>query len=171
MKANCPVCGKTQEADSLDNLKKLIKNCCKRGRVVKHVREVFYDGPRFTLPFEAVFHRSVASQNKSTYTHWTVYNRDKKDWLRQVRQVFGAYEGINLWWSSWSITREYHYPNRRMDYANFVGGCKPLIDALIICRVIKDDSDPHFLCSYEQKLGEATRTILTLKEFRDDDKT
>jgi hypothetical protein len=166
VKASCPKCGKELEATNLAELKRSLRNCCKGARKKKRERPSVYNDIQFALPFEVHFGRLIHSQNISTYAHWSVPKKDKDDWQRRVNLAFRDYRGVLLPWSSWEIRRIYAHPNRRMDYANMVGGCKPLIDALIDCHIIVDDADKYFECSYEQDKGVESYTWLILKECR-----
>lgn len=120
------------------------------------------------LPFRVSFDRHVESQNKTTYSHWSKHFADKKDWLRRVQKAFADYHGMRLPWSSWALVRVYSSRRRLMDFANFVGGAKPLIDCLTECGVIYDDDPLHFTCSYQQVAGDTDITYLTLLEYKDE---
>jgi hypothetical protein len=108
----------------------------------------------------------VESQNATTYSHWRVHHDDKKDWLTRVVNAFYKYRGVCLPWSHWSITRIYSGRNRELDYANLVGGAKPLVDALIDAGIIKDDGPKYFLCDYHQERGDNNHTLLKLLETK-----
>lgn len=66
--------------------------------------------------------------------------------------------------SAWVLERVYTPPGKEMDYANFVGGAKPLIDGLIHYGIIVDDAPSHFHCKYEQTPGDENATYLILLE-------
>lgn len=54
---------------------------------------------------------------------------------------------------------------RFLDHDNFVGGCKPLVDALTRARLIWDDSPDCVEVSYVQikkAKGELSRTLITI---------
>lgn len=121
-----------------------------------------------TLPLILTFDRLIKSQNHTTYSHWSRYYADEKDWLRRVRLQTQKYQGLYLPWSSWRVERIYRHPAKEMDYANLVGGAKPLIDSLIKCRMIVDDRPANFECDYQQYPGDRSMTILTLIRWADE---
>ncbi len=167
LKTRCPRCGKEIEASSLSQLKRRVQSCCrpKRGRSKKGV-PVLYTGPPLEPGFKATFSRLVESQNATTYSHWRVHYDDKKDWLTRVVDHFYKYRGVCLPWSRWSLRRIYAGRNRELDYANLVGGAKPLIDSLIDTGIIVDDAPAYFKCDYEQERGENNCTVLELLETK-----
>jgi hypothetical protein len=71
---------------------------------------------------------------------------------------------MRLPWSRWRLERIWCAPKREYDFANFVGGAKPLIDCLIDHGLIYDDDPKHFTCEYEQIPGESNHTRLILLE-------
>jgi hypothetical protein len=48
------------------------------------------------------------------------------------------------------VIRTFKSERYRLDFDNFVGGCKPLVDSCIKSRVILGDEDRHATVSYEQ---------------------
>ncbi len=125
--------------------------------------------PMPQLPLVLTFDRLTESQNESTYAHWSTYSKDKRNWQLRSMVAMLKIAGLNLWWSRWSIVREYAHPHRELDWANLVGGAKPLIDCLVNQQVIKDDRPKHFLCGYNQRKADESRTILTLEEYREEE--
>lgn len=119
------------------------------------------------LPLTFTFDRAVLSQNRTTYAHWSSHHKDKRSWEKHLLPQLGPYQGLLLRWSSWRLTRVYAGRCREYDYANLIGGAKPLIDLLIEMRILIDDSPGHFLCDYVQEPGDANQTILTLLEVSD----
>lgn len=145
----CTVCGRTHQADRLERLAELLDGCC-RVAVLP------------TLPFRMVVPRGPLSQNRTTYAHWTVYRRDKVSWLNQLTVVAAPLVGLSLPFSRWSIHRQYSGRERAFDFANLVGGCKPIPDCLKKLSVIQDDSPGQFECQYTQSKGDQTLTVITL---------
>lgn len=164
LSASCPACGKVVSAKDLSSLAKAVRGCCGARKKGKKggLRVSTVTLPLFPVAF--TFMRSPASQNSTTYSHWRSHYNDKREWKRVATPAFSSYKGVCLWYSRWSLLREYTHPNREMDYANLVGGCKPLIDLLVKFDIIYDDSPTHFSCSYEQLAGDSTRTTLILHE-------
>jgi len=166
----CPNCGRTVYGASLRDLVRHMKtHTCSgapTGRYTVRTSESRF--VQLDLPLIFVFNRTVLSQNMTTYNHWRAYHKDKKDWQRHVHSSFNPYSNLKLEWSSWSLVRQYGGRNKRLDYANLVGGAKPLVDLLIHYGIIKDDRDSCFSCTYDQQpVDGQTSTVLSLLEVRD----
>lgn len=167
--AVCPTCGTTLSAPSLAALTKKVQGCCSSKRKPSKraaAKQAAKEPITVELPYAVEFERLVVSQNQSTYSHWSRYRKDKKDWVGRVGVRCRALKGVRLSWSSWLIERIYAHPNKEMDYANFVGGCKPLVDSLIEHNIIEDDNPRNFDCDYKQIRGSVSCTRLTLLEYR-----
>ncbi len=97
-------------------------------------------------PRLVVIRRRVPSQNQSQYRHWSLYHAEKEMWFVLLRAQLTprkpADEPIRM------VLRSYR--TRLMDYANLVGGAKPIPDALIRLGHLKDDSPRWFHCEYFQ---------------------
>ena len=93
-----------------------------------------------------VIRRRVPSQNQSQYRHWSLYHQEKEAWYILLRAQFTprkpAEEPVRM------VLRSYR--TRLVDYANLVGGAKPIPDALIRLGWLKDDSPRWFHCEYYQ---------------------
>ena len=93
-----------------------------------------------------IIKRKVPSQNQSQYRHWSLYHQEKEAWYILLRAQFAPRkpreEPMRM------VLRSYR--SRLMDYANLVGGAKPIPDALIRLGVLKDDSPRWFHCEYYQ---------------------
>ena len=93
-----------------------------------------------------VIRRRVPSQNESQYRHWTLYCKEKELWYVLLRAQLTPRrpvdEPVRIILRSLRI--------RLVDYANLVGGAKPIPDALKRLGWIKDDSPRWFLCDYYQ---------------------
>lgn len=169
LRSRCTICGTEYEESSLEKLKKRIVDCCKsptrRKYTLPNIQKTGLSLPAerpASLPFSIEFDRSIESQNTSHYAHWSRGRKDKKDWMRRVAIKLAKMRGLMLPWSSWAIRRIYCSPKREMDFANVVGGAKPLIDSLRDCSIIEDDSPKYFECEYRQEKGDRNVTILTL---------
>lgn len=90
--------------------------------------------------------RRVPSQNQSQYKHWRNYTRERDAWFvllrSQLSPIHQVEEPVRMAIRS--------YRNRLVDYANLVGGAKPIPDCLIRLGYLKDDSPNWFRCTYEQ---------------------
>lgn len=90
--------------------------------------------------------RRLPSQNWSTYAHWTKYKKERDMWFVLMRQQLPPVQ---------PVTRKIRmkivsYRLRLVDFANLVGGAKPIPDNLIKLGYLKDDAPEWFECSYEQ---------------------
>ena len=93
-----------------------------------------------------VLKRRVPSQNQFQYRHWKAYMVEKEAWYVLLRAQLTPRrppdEPIRMALRS--------YRTRLVDYANLVGGAKPIPDALIRLGWLKDDSPRWFHCDYFQ---------------------
>ena len=93
-----------------------------------------------------VIRRKVPSQNQSQYRHWSLYMKEKELWFALIRAQLPPrqpiQEPVRLCLRSYRV--------RLMDYANLVGGAKPIPDALVRLGHLKDDSPRWFHCDYFQ---------------------
>lgn len=93
-----------------------------------------------------VIRRRIPSQNHSTYRHWSHYAKERTAWFvllrSQLPPCHPVQEPVRMAIRS--------YRTRLVDYANLVGGAKPIPDALIRLGYLKDDGPQWFRCSYEQ---------------------
>ncbi len=91
-------------------------------------------------------HRRVPSQNVSQYAHWRTYTRERDTWFILLRAQLPprapCNEPVRLVLHSFRV--------RLVDYANLVGGAKPIPDGLIRLGYLKDDSPRWFSCDYFQ---------------------
>ena len=169
--ATCPKCGKSIKAIGLAALRRELKYCCRTRSARMRAASVEPATDRIVRPVDTPvkfrFERQPLSQNRTTYAHWTAHHRDKRSWMEECRVKLAALHGLRLAWSSWVVRRVYGGRHREMDYANLVGGCKPLIDCLTELAIIVDDSPSHFKCEYIQERGTETYTVLTLQETGD----
>ena len=93
-----------------------------------------------------VIKRRVPSQNQSQYKHWRNYTRERDAWFVLLRSQLtprpAIEEPVRLAIRS--------FRNRLVDFANLVGGAKPIPDCLIRLGYLKDDAPKWFRCTYEQ---------------------
>lgn len=93
-----------------------------------------------------VLPRRIPSQNQFQYRHWKAYMVEKEAWYVLLRAHLvprrPVDEPVRIALRS--------YRNRLVDYANLVGGAKPIPDALIRLGWIKDDAPRWFHCDYSQ---------------------
>lgn len=90
--------------------------------------------------------RRLPSQNNSHYRHWSHYAKERDLWFILIRAQLPPIqckpEKVFL------LIRSYR--NRLVDYANLVGGAKPIPDCLQRLGYVVDDSPRWFDCRYEQ---------------------
>lgn len=101
-----------------------------------------------SAPYEAVtIKRLVPSQNNSQYAPWHVYHKEKKAWAILIgaalpKRAKPPAEPVRM--------RITSYRNRLCDFANLVGGAKPIPDLLKKLGYLRDDNPRWFQCEYIQ---------------------
>ena len=90
--------------------------------------------------------RQIPSQNKSQYKHWSYYTKERDAWFVLLRTQLAPQKALKA--KVRLCIRSYR--TRLLDYANLVGGAKPIPDCLIRLGYLHDDSPQWFECSYEQ---------------------
>ena len=90
--------------------------------------------------------RRVPSQNQSQYKHWRHYTRERDAWYVLLRSQLSPRVQID---EPLRIAIR-SFRTRLVDYANLVGGAKPIPDCLIKLGYLKDDAPAWFRCTYEQ---------------------
>lgn len=90
--------------------------------------------------------RRLPSQNDSLYRHWKAYTTERDAWFVLLRAQLPPMRPVEH--PVRMAIRSYR--SRLMDYANLVGGAKPIPDCLIRLGYLKDDSPTWFSCTYEQ---------------------
>lgn len=90
--------------------------------------------------------RRLPSQNRSQYGHWSTYAKERDVWFVLLRAQLPPQTPVAH--PVQMIIRSYRM--RLCDYANLVGGAKPIPDALIRLGYLKDDGPDWFSCRYEQ---------------------
>ena len=90
--------------------------------------------------------RRVPSQNRSQYSHWSIYAKERDAWFILMRSQLSPRPPLTI-----PVRIELRsFRTRLMDYANLVGGAKPIPDALVRLGWLKDDSPRWFHCDYFQ---------------------
>lgn len=126
-----------------------------------------YESCRITaLPATVTLPITLQSQNKTHYAHWKKGYDYKKEMWRILSYVLPSPPShiAAMGRRKVIIERRCH---RKMDYGNFVGGCKHLMDWLTRMKYIIDDSDKWIDQVYIQtyiRSGEPEEVRLTLEE-------
>ncbi len=98
------------------------------------------------MPFTIVVPRRVPSQNRSQYSHWNAYRKERDAWFVLLRRHLPPRAPVSV--PVRLLIQSFR--TRLIDYANLVGGAKPIPDGLVRLGYLKDDSPEWFTCSYEQ---------------------
>lgn len=93
-------------------------------------------------------YRRIPSQNDTTYRHWRLYVQEKKQWKIQLRAALKPRLKAPDHLVYLQITS---YRNRLLDFANLVGGAKPIPDCLQEMRYLRDDSPEWVKIDYYQQ--------------------
>ncbi len=102
--------------------------------------------------------RLLPSQNKSAWSHWRVYAKERDVWYAMIRAKLTPRKPPE----HKVLVAIVSYRNREIDYGNLVGGAKPIPDALVKLGYLKDDKPKWMECSYKQvmvKKAEERTTI------------
>jgi hypothetical protein len=93
-----------------------------------------------------IIRRRVPSQNASMYKHWSAYTKERDQWFILLRQQLPPRSPPDH-----PVRMQIRsYRTRMVDFANFVGGAKPIPDCLIRLGYLKDDNPHWFACEYQQ---------------------
>jgi hypothetical protein len=104
---------------------------------------------------------ATPSLNETRYKHWTAYARQKKLWRRQIWAArVATAQRFAVTPQRAKVTIERH--GKLLDVDNFLGGLKPIIDALKGESLIQDDSPKHLQLVTTQFEG-APRTVITVE--------
>ncbi|MBI4208557.1 MAG: hypothetical protein HY538_02475 [Deltaproteobacteria bacterium] len=99
---------------------------------------------------EMTLHRPILSRNGLDKMHWSQRLRERKEWEKAIH-----YEGLQgrkvVPHPRPAQIRIRSYRKRFLDYDNFVGGCKPLLDALKHLNLIVDDTPDWIEVDYHQE--------------------
>lgn len=83
------------------------------------------------------------SMNKANTMHWAARRRYMREWRLALRAAFwkAAMERDALPYGHLTISFEFTFPrNGRRDPHNYFATVKPLIDELVLCEVVPDDT-------------------------------
>ncbi len=103
------------------------------------------------LPYRRTFllRRRIPSQNQFHYAHWRKYAAERDAWFLLLRAQLAPRAQP----PQWPVRIRLHsFRTRLLDYANLVGGAKPIPDALMRLGYLKDDSPRWFHADYHQTL-------------------
>lgn len=93
-----------------------------------------------------IIRRRVPSQNQTQYRHWSEYVREREAWFLLLRAQLPPRRPpehpVRIALRSYRL--------RLVDFANLVGGAKPIPDALTRLGWIRDDHPRWFFCDYSQ---------------------
>ncbi len=106
--------------------------------------------------------RRVPSQNRSTYSHWTTYAKERDIWYALLRARLKPKDPPDCKMYVSIVS----YRTRLLDYGNLVGGCKALLDGMVRLGHLKDDAPKWLECLYRQELVKKSdeRTEIEIKE-------
>jgi hypothetical protein len=101
-------------------------------------------------PRSLVIRRALPSQNATMYRHWSRYTAERDAWFVLLRAHLPPRRPpscpVRLAIRSYRV--------RLLDFANLVGGAKPIPDCLVRLGYLKDDGPEWFTCDYQQvKVG------------------
>ena len=105
--------------------------------------------------------QNVVAQNKGGGRH--KYRRIRQEyemallWKRNIPKAKGKRRV--------AITRCYSRHGKERDLANIVGGCKALMDALTLTKLIVDDSPKYLEAHYSQERGKASGVRIVLEDI------
>lgn len=95
---------------------------------------------------------ATPSLNVTVRRHWSANHRLRTHWGWLVRIAHLPVRTAP--WGADAVLRGQvtieRYGRRELDYDNFVGGCKPLIDGLVAEGILTDDSPEHVSVTYLQ---------------------
>ena len=130
----CPFCGGDSEAET-------------RGRWA------------ITLPLEPPSQNELAA-NKGNYAARRRYRKYRDDYILLLTP-FARTLPLPAGKRRVLITRLYSARGQRYDKGNLVGGCKPLLDAMVRCHLLLDDNEQSIEDYYYQtRAGESGVRIL-----------
>ena len=101
------------------------------------------------LPYHRaiILRRRIPSQNRFQYAHWRAYAAERDAWFVLLRAHLTPRSPA----PEFPVRIRLHsFRTRLLDYANLVGGAKPIPDALIRLGYLKDDHPRWFHADYHQ---------------------
>jgi len=120
--------------------------------------------PRSSLTLRLA--EATPSQNETTGAHWNTIQRQRALWHGLLLQAIGDTRA----WDCRHHNRKARVRIERVgkgtfDYGNLVGGCKVLIDRLVLRGLLVNDSPEWLTEEYDQRRcvkGEAPHTVVTI---------
>ena len=102
------------------------------------------------------------SLNRYKRMHWGAQKRLRDQYETLIRHQMRSLDRARP--HQFRRVKIERYGSRLLDVDNFVGGCKPLIDALSRAGIIWDDSIRYVRVDYEQikATAKTARTIVTI---------
>lgn len=119
----------------------------------------------FVLPLEPPS-QNVVAQNKGTHTMRKKYAKYRDDYmllLRNAKRQYRIPDAHGL--RRVIITRLYSGRGQARDRGNVVGGCKPLLDAMHLEKLLVDDSDEFCADFYRQCRANESGVAIILEEL------
>lgn len=135
-------------------------------------------GPSTTKRWTLNIPLTVPSQNVVGNNRGTRYGRAPYRRLRDSFRVAIMAAAVsarvpfaNLDTKRWVLIERFRSGREKLyDSANFVGGCKAVVDALVLQGLLADDDDRHAVIEYKQGLGKtpvAFPTVITIAEWEE----
>lgn len=105
----------------------------------------------------------ILSLNKMLRWHWSTRDRHLEQWEWVIR---AALKGPPKRAEGKRLVKIFSYRKNILDHDNFVGGAKPVLDALRNLGLIKNDDPAHVDVSYHQipVRGDKARTEIHIEE-------
>lgn len=102
------------------------------------------------------------SLNKLQRMHWAQRKRLRDQYERIIRSCRRSSDRVKR--QQFRCVKIERHSARRLDHDNFVGGCKPLVDALVRAAVIWDDSPEYLEANYIQckATAKTAKTVVTV---------
>lgn len=119
-------------------------------------------GPPWFLVFEQMPSLNVIVSWKSTGLHWK-YKALKERLLRQASGYLLVAGQVNRATGKRQVDI-WRYSGRRLDHDRLVGGCVPLVDALVRAGWLRGDTLEDVQVLYHQGSGEK-RTVVAVREI------
>lgn len=112
---------------------------------------------------EIVIPEPTRSLNELQRMHWAQRKRLRQMYEHEIMAQVAWADRIKR--NQFKVVTIERYGMRRLDHDNFVGGCKPLVDALTRTAMIWDDAPDFVAVEYIQKLAKKkdTRTRVVVK--------
>jgi hypothetical protein len=103
----------------------------------------------FHLPIEAKSQNQLSGNKGGQRWAYKAHRDDLGLLIKHSAQQHGITPATGL--RRVVVTRLYGHRGRRMDRPNLVGGCKPVLDALVRAKLLRDDSERWCIDHYAQR--------------------